>query len=359
MWMRKVVAALRALARRLRFRTGQSTSRSRASTMNSPSECPPPKTGGLSESSEPEVGIERRTSMWERRETGGTPSEIGGRRGRQPQNPGSGRQRSLSSRPELACRKVPASPTWEVILSADEEDPLVSVKLEGAPLELTDLECRIPSLTGRLTAWCQHGRKHDILLFDGNPLVFKLRTNWTGEGRRTSGITSGYFIVIAPDRWERRSRAPIEPDGCTDATFRAHYFYRDGTPSDDDVDGLLEWNILPFSGIELTGQRIFDDSTEGDLFVGNVPNLASSPDVEWARVGKEGETGWKGENFNPATRSLSEVLSGREGYFFLRVYDSQASLLDSVHFRYLRRLSEIRVNGVRYTKDTVLVPQPT
>ena len=216
--------------------------------------------------------------------------------------------------------------------------------------------CRIPSFTRRLIVSCWDEQRHDVPLFESGPLIFKLRKNWSGEGRKIARITSGHFIVIAPAVWQRTGDVPVEPDGCVDTEFRAHYFYRDAAAKDESVDGFREWNDSPVAtGIELIGRRVFDDSNEGDLFVGDAPNLNSSPDIVWARAGEEMEHGW-GQNFRPDKESLPEVLDGREGRFFLRVFDSKARLLDSTSFRYLRNLRRICINRTDYIQDTVLVP---
>ena len=289
--------------------------------------------------------------------TGHKPSNIGGKRGGQTTKPQPKPKQPPSSRPELVCRKVHGSGMWEVVLTADDECLLSAVHLESKALCPSNKECRVPSLKGHLVVSCQNETEHDIPLFGNEPLIFKLRKNWAGEGRKTSRITNGHFIVITPDTWERTGHAPVEPDNCSDAAFQAHYFYRDATTPNEDVDGFREYNVLlNASGIDLTGQRVYDDSEEGALFVGVAPILKSSPGIVWARVGKESDHGWKGENFEPGKQSLSEVLNGREGRFFLRVYDSQTRLFDSTEFRYLHNLKQIQVNGMQYTKDTVLMP---
>ncbi len=226
------------------------------------------------------------------------------------------------------------------------------------PLDFTGGQCRIPSLDGCLTVSSQDGQAHVVPLFDGEPVIFKLRKNWAGEGRRISKITSGHFIVIVPKTWQRTGHAPVEADRCADPEFRAHYFHLEPTASEGGVDGFREWNVSSANGIELTGRRIFDDSDNGELFVGDPPDLKCSSNLAWARVGEETENGW-GKNFLPQRLSLPEVLRGREGSFFLRVYDSKVSLLDSVAFRYMPNLQKIHVNGTEYAPDTVLVPDPT
>ena len=236
---------------------------------------------------------------------------------------------------------------------------LAAAHLEGAPLDFTKGRCGVPTLTGRLTVSSQEGKNHVLPLFEGDPLIFKLRKNWAGEGRRISGITSGYFIVIAPNSWQRTGHAPVEADACADPEFRAHYFHRDATVSDGTVGGFREWADSPVgTGIELAGQTIYDDSDHGMLFVGDPPDLKTSPGIEWARVGEEIEQGW-GQNFKPDLQSLPEVLGDREGRFFLRVYGPKERMLDSVAFRYVRDLRGITVNGIEYVQDAVLLPGET
>ena len=323
-------------------------------------ECSLPETGGHFEGHDKGGMIDSNESAEKPPKSNRKPRKIGGRRGRQSQTrPSEQRSQSPTSRPELICRRGPASTTWEIILTADEECQLAAVHLEGTPLDHTAQGCRVPSLTGRLTLSCQGMQRHEVPLFEDDPLIFKLRKNWFGEGRKIDRITNGHFIVVAPATWERKGRAPVEPDACADAAFRAHYFHRDVTATDEVLDGFSEWNDSPFaSGIELTGTRVFDDSDEGDLFVGDTPSLKPSSDFVWARVGEETEDGW-GQNFLPDEQSLPEVLDCREGRFFLRVYDSQARLLDSTVFRYLRSLRRIRVNGADYSQDLVVVPTST
>lgn len=244
-------------------------------------------------------------------------------------------------------------------MTADEEAMLAAAHLDGVPLNFTNGRCRVPTLTGRLTVSSQEGKKHVLPLFEGEPLIFKLRKNWVGEGRRTAGITSGHFIVIAPNTWQRTGHAPVEADGCADPEFRAHYFHRDATVSDGTVGGFREWADSPVAtGIKLIGRTIYDDSNHGMLFVGDPPDLKPLSGIEWARVGEEIEQGW-GQNFKPDLQSLPEVLGDREGRFFLRVYGSERRMLDSVAFRYVRDLRGITVNGTEYVQDAVLLPGET
>lgn len=318
----------------------------------------PPKEGGRADNRKPEVDGVSADNPKEQPRAKGRPREIGGRRGAQAQRPRLRGEYRRASRPELVCRKVVGAGKWEVVLSSDDDSQLAAVKLGGELLEFTNQECFLPSLTGRLAASCQDGQEIDIPLFEGNPLIFKLRKNWSGKGRRISALTKGHFIVIAPYAWERIGRVPVEPDSCTHEGFRAHYFYSNATSQDKEPDGFRGRDVLlQASGIKFKGEIVFDDSDEGALFVGDAPVLQPSPDMAWARVGEETKQGWKGENFEPASQPLSDILDGRDGHFFLRVYDAQLKLLDSTEFRYLHSLKRICVNGLQYTEDTAIAPR--
>ena len=228
----------------------------------------PPKersNDGHSESDEPNGDAGPTESLPKRPGIESEPRKIGSRRSRSASKRRPKPEQPPASRPELVCRRVSAARAWEVILCADDECQLTVVHLEGTPVDFTGRQCRVPSLRGRLTVSSQDRQEHAIPLFEDDPLIFKLRKKWAGEGHRISRITTGHFIVIAPDTWVRTGRAPVEPAGCSDPAFRAHYFHWDETESDRGVDGFREWSgSLVATGIELTGRHIYDDSDDGN-----------------------------------------------------------------------------------------------
>ena len=242
------------------------------------------------------------------------------------------------------------------MLSVDERTQIQDVRQNEESLNKESDYYRLPSFSDQLTVIYADGRKINIALFEDKPLIFKLPRHWKGIGRKVSGITSGHYIVIAPEQWERKGHVPIAPDGCSDSRFMAHYFHRDEISSSY-IGGFRQYEFsLLKSGYELIGKRVFDDSEDGDLFVGAVPTLRTPQQVSHARTGSEDENGWRGENFRPAEQALSEILNNRQGRFFIRIYDENVALLDSGEFRYMRDLNEIRIDGEPYTKDTILLP---
>lgn len=289
------------------------------------------------------------------------PNNVGGQRGKG-KSPSAGSEPDTSAtrvpRPELMCRKNGVQ--WEVFLSATDECQITNVHHGEASLDPKDGEYDLPSLAGCLSVTLRNGQQ-DLqlpLAEDERPLIFKLRTNWEGPGRRIGHLTHGHFIVIAPHNWDREGHVPVEPEDCTDTGFRAHYFHR--TQDESGSMAFKQCRIpLTRTSVSLRGHIVFDDSDEGPLYGGNSPpTLADVPGVVWARVGQEGDGGWRGKNFQPAKQTLANVLNGRQGRFFVRVYDEQMSMLDSEEFRYFPGLKAIEINNEPYTDQSVLAPGP-
>lgn len=288
-----------------------------------------------------------------------TPREIGPRRTRTNPNTGSKPRSPPTSRPELICRKPPGSLLWELLLSADDECKIKEMQYNGKSLDMVNGECRITSFRNLLTIVFKNGEQDEIKLFEDTPLIFKLRNNRTYDGRKVCGISNGYFVVIAPKGWERTGHIFCDKQGCMDTNFEAHFFYRDGNSSAKNIGGFRECEVASTTtGFKLAGRRVFDNSTNGELFVGAVPKLQYLQNISWVRVGEEKENGWKGESFIPTERTLEEIINGRQGRFFIRVYDD-TELQDSGEFRYLCNLKEISINCGSYSDHTILIPSST
>ena len=262
---------------------------------------------------------------------------------------GDARDRSRVARARIVCRKNAGM--WEVavipaagVVVRDEADGQSGLSGEFTPAEFRSVAL-IEDEAG--------DRVERVPLYVDEPMVFRLGADWQGEGRKVGGVGVGHFIVIAPAEWKRLGDAPVEPEACVDSGYRAHYFF--GSRGDGPVEGFEERGVSS-SVIVLNGARVFDDSDQGELFVGKPPVL-KAPGMAVARVGEEGKDGWA-ETFGlDDGTSLADVLDGREGWFFVRVYRKGVGVAaDSVPFRYMSSLREIRMGGEVYAADTLLVP---
>lgn len=204
---------------------------------------------------------------------------------------GSKDEPTFVSRPELVCRKASGSRQWQGVLIWDGECRVTEVPHNGKRLEVAKGECRLSSFVGQVSIAFENGGPAEFLPCNGTtPLIFKLGKDWKGDGRKVGGVTNGHFIVMVPKEWHRKGNAPVEHDGCTDPGFIAHYFFRGRGHSAEDVDGFEEYAaLLTQSSFALSGNRVFDDSEEGALFGGSVPELRPVSEVVQARVGEERE----------------------------------------------------------------------
>ena len=294
------------------------------------------------------------------------PRDIGGRRGGRsssstPSIDDEGHSSTIARRPEITCR---FNNPWvcELIVSTEQNPDIKAVQQDGHPLEMVDGEYRLLYYGKALSIVYNDGESGQLPLIQDDPFLFKLRENWEGDGRQVGRIGYGHFVVIVPNHWNRKGNPPLAPVGCTDTDYTAHYFKAYKGMLQEEYQGFSEYNLsLHKHAYNLTGTVVFDDSDEGELFIDSTPHLNVLPGVVDARTGEESEfTGrWKGENFKPDKRSLGDVLDGRQGRFFVRVYDSSNKLLDSGEFRYLRDLRAILLNGEAYSPNTILMPTPS
>lgn len=194
-------------------------------------------------------------------------------------------------------------------------------------------------------------------------LVFKLSGENLEQGRLIRYATRGSFLVIVPHDWQRNEQlsgpSSVSVAPCKIAGFKAHYFMLDHDSSIKIAfitpDGRSV--VIPnrATRFELVGSLIPDaNEVMGPLFGKGPPRIRSRDLTPWSDiktivVGKEGErqTSWR-RSFTPVRDSedqdLAQLLSNRSaGWYFIRFYNSNEELVESLDFRFANGLEDIRI----------------
>ena len=196
------------------------------------------------------------------------PPDSGGRRGRPISVKSSSQERAApESRPKIICRELRNQ--WCIFLDIQN---LQSVDVSQGETKLSPDshgEYQLPNFTDAVN--CVSDDKDGIIKLsdDADPLIFKLRKNWQGVGHQVRHLSRGYYVVFAPREWSRKQSPPVEASACADHSFVAHYFFCDGASESDGFD-----ECPPFfkqTRFSLAGEKIADDSDQGDLFIGTAP----------------------------------------------------------------------------------------
>ncbi len=264
----------------------------------------------------------------------------------------------IKPKPEFICRNL--STGWSIFLSVNESREIREITQNGSCLNTLNNEYQLTSFTENLLTIFTDGSSDKITLYKENkPLIFKMKNDWSDDGREISTLTKGHFIVIAPQQWERiGSNIRVEPEFCSDKRFMAHFYFLDKDAStqnyefrDDEGKPIALTSSI---AVELKGKCLFTNN-ENELFVGNLPQIIAGKNIVWARVGEEKADGW-GENIKLPEQKLIDVMAQRQGRFFLRVYDENIKMQDSISFRYIQGLEKITINGGEYVENTILLP---
>ncbi len=194
-------------------------------------------------------------------------------------------------------------------------------------------------------------------------LLFKLSGQDPSRGRKVNSPSSGSYLAIVPDDWERdelHSGPPrVMPEAVTLDGYRAHFFELEkGSDSRiafrtrEGQSVVIESKVVQF---ELVGNQVNDSrDIMGPLFAGRPPRVRSLDSQAWKRVGTIviGEEGsgrgrWRTQMV-PVPDEMeqdlpSELAARKGGWYFLRFYDTSDELIESLDFRFLCALKEIRI----------------
>ncbi len=216
------------------------------------------------------------------------------------------------AKPELICQEVRSHNHWQIFLTLPQDQKASVSQGETGLSPNNDGKYPLLNFSKTLTVnVTENAQNETIKLTDGKSLlIFKLRKNWKGCGRKVRHVSNGYYVVFAPRTWYRKGEAPVEPSGSADSEFSAHYFFSDGNGEPDGFDECS--SFFQQRRFSLEGETVVDDSDMGDLFVGTPPELIDATGnnwhgISWIRVGEEGSGKWS-ENFKPTEKNLATVL---------------------------------------------------
>lgn len=272
-------------------------------------------------------------------------------------------------RPELVCWQQ--SRKWFLGVEFQAENREASeVRATQSNSDLTkasNSRWQLSDLFGAITVTRQStNEQYELQLADKERpfILFKLAGENLNSGRRVRYASSGVYLVIAPQDWirdEAESGTPQVPASpCHLAGFQAHFFHLHSRDNNQiafqNPDGRQIQIPNRNSRFDLEGCKIDDAKDEVGPLFGQAPPFLTANDVtNWKDVqtivlGEEGKTsnGWR-ESFKPDTETprvnLLPYLQGKEaGWFFLRIYDSNDELIDSLDFRFAKGLYAIRID---------------
>lgn len=301
------------------------------------------------------------------------------KRGGKPRGPTQDREKKRTqgiqprrSNPEIVCWKRERQ--WVVAVEVPEEvleKPGLTVlqNQNGSPLPRDESEeaCwHLKEVFGKvIVRWNEAGAVHDakVDLGQDNYLLFRLIGQNLNQGCRVKSLSSGSYLVIAPNDWKREETVsgppPIAPEPVCLEGYKAHFF--DLEKGDEQKiafqlpngqSQVIKAKALRF---DLVGKRIEDASEHmGPLFGERPPRIRALDAQAWNNVGTivVGEEGigrkrWR-KAFSPNSGQLEqdlplEVAGRKGGWYFLRFYDNDDDLIDSIDFRFLSVLREIRL----------------
>jgi len=281
----------------------------------------------------------------------------------------SSRDRGVCSpKPEIICWNEGWS--WVIGVEVPEGVETQSVTQGGVLLECNVAnENRYPLKQADSTVeitWSGGRESISILEPEKNYFLFKMRNNWKEPGRLVRYSTAGYYLVITPPDWERdidiSGKASVNPESTQFECFKAHFFYQEKTEITAigliTKDGKRVRVSSKTPRFKLVGNEICDAfEDKGPLFGEQPPRIQALNalkgwnDVGIIVVGEEGigKNKWR-DSFTPNVdvqeqTNLNELINGRSGWYFLRIYDKNNDLIESVDFRFLKNLWNIQIEG--------------
>jgi len=277
-------------------------------------------------------------------------------------------------KPEVVCWREGWN--WFIGIEVPREITSITVAQNGELLEYDNVEDErycLKSIEGQVKVVWAGGKKNiGLMNKERNYLVFKMKKNWKELGRLVRCPTTGYYLIIVPQEWKRNEEetdaVPVEPESVQLGKYKAHFFYQEQS-----IKTVISFvtakgeRVRVESGnplFQFVGREISDESEEmGPLFSENPPSIEILDEQGWSNVGVivvgeegSGRNRWRTQ-FIPQVdarkqKLTEEVVSRHGGWYFVRIYDSSDNLLESMDFRFMTSLNDIRI------KSSGFLPSP-
>lgn len=321
-------------------------------------EAPPEKEAGAQ--AERSIVVEPKLRKVEPIKKGGRPRSVS------PERETSEKKKTRTSKPEIVCWEIEGK--WILAVEIPEElsgNSSIRVLQDGESLAQAESEGYWPlrQAEGDIQIlWFENEiqRESTIALGRKDYLLFKLSSDQK-RGRVVKFPSSGWYLVVVPHEWERdislSGHPPVAPEPVSISGYQGHFFVLTGNKDESicfQVPGRQSAVIRPKKlQVELIGNRLDDAEDMTVPLFGTMPpricalNNELWKDVKTIILGEEGHGRgrWRTE-FQPDVEEFeqempAELLARRGGWYFLRFYDTNDNLIDSLDFKFLSGLKAI------------------
>jgi ribosomal protein S9 len=274
----------------------------------------------------------------------------------------------LKSKPEVVCWQRERQ--WLLgIEVAEESTPAVSWEVSQAdtPLrsdERSDCRFLLENAFGEVLSRC--GERSEVVNLGEkgrNWMLFQLSGASHNQGRRVNSPSCGSFLVVVPQGWQRDEQLAGTPVASPEAVsvdgYLGHFF-----DLKRDADSLIAFRTPEDELIQIRPRgtefalvgKLLRDANEntGPLFGVSTPRIRCLSASGWASI-RSIVIGQEGRGRGKWRRSFIAAPEGgdltvpavaepsRDGWYFLRLYDANGDLVESLDFRLVRALREIRI----------------